>query len=423
MIYEHFFQQTGDQFIRAGLIGTGTYGMSLFSQVQLIPRLEIPVLCDRNIETLRHTCRQAGISEEHISLCNSRKAILQAMEEKKWAITQKADLLMDLPLDVIVECTGNPEAGARNAELAINHGKHVAMVNKETDSVIGPILHHRAKQSNVVYTPVDGDQHGLLIGLTSWARNLGLDVICGGKAHAHEFIYDENKHKISDGLTDITLTEQDMELFQELKSSEVHRTIEARRKLLKNLSHISMADLCESAIAANATGLMPDIPPLHGPIVRITEIPDVLCPQEAGGILSKQGTIDVVICLRRIDEAGLAGGVFIVVACENNDAWKFLKRKGILINRQGTYGLIYRPYHLLGIETPISIMCSAGWMLRTVSGVKSISRPRRFISSTKTRHVRTCSSLRIWPPTSPSMSALSFSTTSGRWRRARLFMR
>jgi predicted homoserine dehydrogenase-like protein len=34
------------------------------------------------------------------------------MEEKKWAITQEADLLMDLPLDVIVECTGNPEAGA-----------------------------------------------------------------------------------------------------------------------------------------------------------------------------------------------------------------------------------------------------------------------------------------------------------------------
>jgi predicted homoserine dehydrogenase-like protein len=57
MIYEHFFQQTEDQIIRVGLIGTGTYGMSLFSQVQLIPRLEIPVLCDRNIEALRHACR------------------------------------------------------------------------------------------------------------------------------------------------------------------------------------------------------------------------------------------------------------------------------------------------------------------------------------------------------------------------------
>ena len=122
MIYEQCFRKTGGQSIRAGLIGTGSYGMSLFSQAQLIPRLEIPVLCDRNIEALRNACQQGGISEEQISLCKSRKAILQAIEDKKWAITQESDLLMDLPLDVIAECTGNPEAGARNAELAISHG-------------------------------------------------------------------------------------------------------------------------------------------------------------------------------------------------------------------------------------------------------------------------------------------------------------
>lgn len=77
------------------------------------------------------------------------------------------ELLTDVPLDVVVECTGNPEAGARHAELAIKHGKHVAMVNKEADSVVGPMLSRLADKTGVIYTPVDGDQHGLLIGLVS----------------------------------------------------------------------------------------------------------------------------------------------------------------------------------------------------------------------------------------------------------------
>lgn len=369
MIYPQLFAQTGDRMVRAGLIGTGTFGLSLMTQVPFIHRLEIPVLCDRNIDALRRACRQAGIPEEALSCCSSRTAILQAMEKKKWVITPEAELLMDLPLDVIVEGTGDPEAGARNAEMAINHGKHVAMVNKETDSVIGAILHHRAKRSSLVYTPVDGDQHGLLMGLAGWASTLGLDIVCGGKSHAHEFVYDANTRTISDGFSDVTLTEREMTCFREIASDDVAGVLKARRELLRDLSPIAVADLCESVITANATGLRPDIPELHGPIVRTTEIPEVFCPDTDGGILRQRGCIDVVTCLRRADEAGLAGGVFIVVACGHNDAWKFLNRKGILVNRQGNHGLIYRPYHLLGVETPISILCAGVLNLSTGSTV------------------------------------------------------
>lgn len=368
MIYEHLFARNGDQQIRAGLIGTGAYGTLLLAQVRYIPRLKVPVVCNQDIGAAQRACEQAGIPKEDIAICENRKDALRAFEGGKCAITEDYTLLMDLPLEVIVECTGSPEAGARHAELATQSGKHVAMVNKETDSVIGPVLQHLANKVGVIYTPVDGDQHGLLIGLVSWARNLGLKVVCGGKAHSREFIYSENTRIVSDGVKGIALSHEDMAALGEIPSGQAGYAVDARRQVLNDLGHISEADLCESVIAANATGLVADVPPLHGPIVRITEIPEVLSPKENGGILAQEGAIDVVICLRRPDEAGLAGGVFVVFSCDNDYTWDFLQVKGIIAARRANYGLIYRPYHLLGVETPISMLC-AGLLNVSTGGV------------------------------------------------------
>jgi predicted homoserine dehydrogenase-like protein len=111
-------------------------------------------------------------------------------------------------------------------------------------------------------------------------------------------------------------------------------------------------------IAANATGLLPDRPSMHAPIVRITEIAEVLSRKDQGGILKNHGAIDLITCLRRQDEAGMGGGVFVVFSCKRDDAWKFVKEKGLLTNHAATCGVVYRPYHLLGVETPISILCA-----------------------------------------------------------------
>ncbi|MBD3307253.1 hypothetical protein GF339_12540 [candidate division KSB3 bacterium] len=368
MIYEHLFENAAHPPVKAGLIGTGTYGMSLFSQSQAISRLEIPVICDQDLDAAHRACQEAGIPPENIAICHSRSDALQAMERGKYAVIEDYILLMDLPLEVIIECTGHPEAGARHVESAIQHGKHVAMVNKETDSVIGPLLHARAAQAGVVYTPVEGDQHGLLIGLVSWARTLGLEVICGGKARARDFVYDEAQATVTDGVTTATLTPDEMQRLREIPTGKTAHVVKIRRKMLHTLPQIAEGDLCESVVAANATGLIADTPTLHAPIVRTTEIPEVLCPRAEGGILDRTGTIDVITCLRRPDEAGLAGGVFLVFACKNAYAWEFLQEKGIIANRQGTCGLIYRPYHLLGVETPISVLC-AGLLHVSTGGI------------------------------------------------------
>ncbi len=87
--------------------------------------------------------------------------------------------------------------------ILLKNGKHVAMINKETDSVVGPVLNHLAQKAGVIYTPVDGDQHGLLIGMINWAKAIGLKVIAAGKAINIEVLLNESGENITikaDGL-------------------------------------------------------------------------------------------------------------------------------------------------------------------------------------------------------------------------------
>jgi predicted homoserine dehydrogenase-like protein len=38
--------------------------------------------------------------------------------------------VIDLPIDVVVEATGHPEAGARHALIAVEAGRHLALVSQ-----------------------------------------------------------------------------------------------------------------------------------------------------------------------------------------------------------------------------------------------------------------------------------------------------
>ena len=371
MIYHHLFDQVKEkQTVRAGLIGSGHYGTAVITQARYIPLLEIPVIADVDPQAARLAYHRAGIADDNIALCDSRADATRAMDAGKFVIMEDPMLLMDIPIDVVVESTGVPEAGARHAYEAIQHGKHVAMINKETDAVIGPILKHLADSAGVVYTPVDGDQHGLLIGLVLWARSLGLEVLAGGKARNNECIYDPEPRTVSSGRSTAAVNESDAWALDRIPDGEANRYISARCEMLASFPKTSNSDLGEMTVAANATGLTPDIPELHLPIARISEIPEVLCPVEEGGILERKGAIEIVTCLRGTDDAGLGGGVFIVVSCENDYSRMILTTKGLIPNSRGSTAVIYRPYHLCGVETPISIISAA--LLNVPTGAATV---------------------------------------------------
>jgi predicted homoserine dehydrogenase-like protein len=207
-----------------------------------------------------------------------------------------------------------------------------------------------------VYTPVDGDQHGLLMGLVDWVRALGLEVLCGGKARDAEFIYDAGQGVVSNGRQMVVLEPEERDILDPIAPGTVRETVASRRAAFEPLGRIGGYDVTEMAIAANATGLLPDVDDLYCPAVRIAEMPEVLCPAEDGGLLGRRGAIETVTCLRRADEAGLGGGVFVVVSCENDYSRMILTTKGLIPNSRDTAALIFRPYHLCGVETPMSLL-------------------------------------------------------------------
>jgi predicted homoserine dehydrogenase-like protein len=366
LIYSKLFQRAEKKEVSAALIGAGHFGTAVVTQAFHTPFFKVPVVIDRNLEAAKNAFRHAGVGEDDIIHCRTRSQVLEALERGKWVVADSLSIIMDSPVDVIIEGTGSPEAGAANAMAAIRHGKHVAMINKETDSVVGPILHRKAKEAGLVYTPVEGDQHGLLMGLVSWAHAIGLRVISAGKARDVEYIFRPKEGEVvceADGVAlkdtyRIRIPEAERYLFGFIEPGQVRYFTSKRRELLSEIPRVQPFDMCEMTIVANATGIPIDTPELHNPIVRIAEIPQVLSLQETGDGLLTGPALDVVTCLREENEPGLGGGVFIVVSCDSDYSREILINKGLLANRERNSALIYRPYHLCGVETAISVLCA-----------------------------------------------------------------
>ncbi|MFZ1755378.1 MAG: hypothetical protein WAU10_16640 [Caldilineaceae bacterium] len=351
---------------RVGVIGTGHFATAVLTQSGSIADLQIAAVADLNPEAARHAFRLAGVAEDALEFCESRAAALAALERGQRVIVEDALLLMELPLDVIVESTGVPEAGAVHARAAIAAGKHVAMVTKETDSVVGPMLAHLARQAGVSYTAVDGDQHGLLIELVRWCRGLGLEVLAAGKARDGDYFYDRTALEVNSGEFVLQLRSRDSRWLAPLRPLNLAGLLQERMDFLAPLPGVGGWDLTEPVIAANALDLRPDDPfdgtgggQPHGPALYTTEIPGVFCPWSMGGILENRGVIDIVTSLRIPEAAGLGGGVFAVVHAHSDYSRQILATKGCLTNPAGDAALLYRPYHLCGVETPVTLLAAA----------------------------------------------------------------
>jgi predicted homoserine dehydrogenase-like protein len=359
MIYQHLFDLVSEPaMVRAGLIGAGQFGTPIVTQAPLIPRLDVPVVADTNTEASRRAYRQAGFAEEDIVVCESHAGALRALETGKRVVLQDASLMMDLPLDVIASATRSPGAGAAYALEAIRYGKHVVMIDKEADSAVGPILKHLADRAGVVFTTDDGDEPGLVMGLVSWARALGLEVLCGGNLHG--CLYDPATASVASRGRTVHVSERDRWALERIPTGEAPHYAKTRRRLFADWrADEECGDpLAHMAVLANGTGLRPDVPAGHRPVVRYLELPVVLCPAEDGGILQTRGAVDIPTVLYQVDDPNPGGGVFIVVANDDAVSREVMIQKGAVANSNGSAMMLYRPYHLCGAETAMSILCA-----------------------------------------------------------------
>ena len=356
MYLETLQRSTQERTVRALLTGAGEYGFSFLAQSRRTPGLVVSAVYARRVERGVAAFRHAGLPDEAIQVCETLAEAGAALTAGKVVVSSDALMLIQLPIDVVVEATGAPEAAAVHADAALRHGKHVAMVSKEADSVVGPLFHRRAKAAGLVYTPVDGDQPSLLMQLTVWARLLGLEVLSAGKASEYDFVYDPAGRRVTS--LDRSVDVPGFDALWDLADRDARTVVQARAEALAAIPQHTVPDLLEMGLVANAMGLAPDVPAFHAPIVRTPEIAGVLVPADMGGILGGTGAVDVVNSLRRPDEASLAGGVFVVVRCEDSRTWEVLRAKGHVVSRSGGSAMIYRPSHLLGVESATTVLAA-----------------------------------------------------------------
>ncbi|SMB95071.1 Predicted homoserine dehydrogenase, contains C-terminal SAF domain [Thermanaeromonas toyohensis ToBE] len=310
------------RFIKVGLVGAGQMGTGMVNQISLMKGMEVVIIADLDLERARQAYIYRGEDPGRIIKADTREEALKALEQGRPAITDNARLICELdPIDVVVDATGVPQVGAEIAFLAIQNGKHVVTLNVEADVTVGRILSRLAQRAGVVYTLGAGDEPACIKELYDFAEALGFKVIACGKGKNNPLDYYCTPESLI----------------------EIARVKGANPKMLTSF-YDGTKTMVEMAAVANATGLLPDVPGMHGPQATVEELPRIFELKERGGILNSLGVVDFVI--------GVAPGVFAIVTTDN---LKVREELAYLQMGEGPNYVLYRPYHLTSLETPLSI--------------------------------------------------------------------
>lgn len=308
--------------IRVGLVGAGLMGTGLVTQMAAMKGITPAIVVDRTEEKAINSYLSAGISRDEIMVAKSLDDINYGMEQGKYIVSSNIEYASKANLvDVVVDATGRPDAGAQIAMNSINNKKHIVMLNIEADATVGHILSRYAQEAGVVYTGSAGDEPGAVKELYDFADLLGFDVLalCKGKNNPLDFTVTPDK------------------LIQ--RAGKVNLNPRMLTSFIDGTN-----TMIEMSVVANATGFIPDIRGCHGPDAELKTLAQIFSLKEHGGILNQYGIVDFV--------KGVAPGVFAVISSEKaivNEQMSFLKMG------DGPNYILYRPYHLTSLETPVSV--------------------------------------------------------------------
>ncbi|HHY48128.1 MAG TPA: homoserine dehydrogenase, partial [Alphaproteobacteria bacterium] len=130
--------------IRVGVIGSGEMGTDLVTQGALMRGIEVCAIATRRPHTARAAMVIAFGDDEHAVEAETPAQATAAIEAGRVAITSAETLVTTPILDVVIDATGKPGVAADFDLLAMEHGKHLVMMNVEADVTIGPYLKQQA---------------------------------------------------------------------------------------------------------------------------------------------------------------------------------------------------------------------------------------------------------------------------------------
>ncbi|MEO0546671.1 MAG: homoserine dehydrogenase [Pseudomonadota bacterium] len=330
-----------DNPVRVCVIGAGEMGTDLVTAVRQMPGVEIATIVDRRLQSAMPAMEIAGYEADHARICDSNVEITKTVEAGRIAVVQDAHQgLSHDTVDVVIDATGRPDAGAELGCAAIDAGKHLVMMNVEADVTVGAIMQEKARRAGVVYTVGAGDEPSSVMELYDFVTALGYPVVAAGKGKNNAF----NIDAVPDDYR-----------------------VEAERRNMNPRMLVEFVDgsktMVEMACIANATGLVPDKPGMHGPDCALDDLCTTLCPAEDGGLLSAKGCVDYTV------GKGVAPGIFVIAEMAHH---RIRERMNDLHLGPGPYYTFYRPYHLTSLEVPLS---AARAVLYQTSDMKPLPTP------------------------------------------------
>ena len=343
MLYDRLEKlQADDQPIQVGIIGAGTFGTQIITRICQMQGMRIAASADLIMERGAAALQTGGVPQDAITVCDTPASINDAMRQRQFAVTDDPAAIIGSDVDVVVEATGNAEAGAQHGFDAIAASKHLVMVTIEADVVVGATLRQLADQAGTIYSLAYGDEPALAIELYEWARTLGFRVIAAGKGT--RFIPEFRKATPDDvpRLYGFTGEDYNAHVFCSFLDGTKHAI--------------------ESVTLSNATGLAVDVRGLHFPAIDLREMPDRLALQSKEGILQREGVVEAVSSMRpdeTLVERNVPGGVFAVIDAPDPQAIESMASYGeiigMMIGKTSGQAMIYRPQHFVGHEMPLGI--------------------------------------------------------------------
>lgn len=327
--------------VRVGVIGAGKFSSMFLTQAVGSENLHIVGVADIDAPKARQALERTGWPADRTAAVS----LDEALRTGGTAVIDDADaLLAHDGVEVVLEITGNPLVGTRHAVTAIDHGKHVIMVNVEADCMVGPLLRRRAEAAGVVYAMAYGDQPALICELVDWCRTVGFDVVAAGKGTKYlpEYNY-STPDTVWDhyGFTDEQLATGDY-----------------NPKMFNSFLDGTKSAI-EMAAVANGTGLLPQDEGLLFPAASKDDLPTVFRERRlTGGSLTRRGTVEIASSMYRDGTEvpdNLRWGVYVTFEAVTDYAVQCFAEYGVHTDPTGRYGSLYRPYHMIGLELGVSI--------------------------------------------------------------------
>ncbi|MDQ0202530.1 NAD(P)H-dependent oxidoreductase [Pectinatus haikarae] len=312
--------------IRTGIVGAGQMGRGMVTQMAIMKGISPAIVSDIKLDNVINAFHYAGIADEQIAVAKTLADANKYMEMGKFVATENSELISQANLvECAIDVTGVPEVGVKIAIDSMNNGKHVVMMDVETDVVIGSYLKKLGEKNNVIYTGSAGDEPGAVMELYSFARAMGMQVKVMGKGKNNKLDYACNPDTVLEEATRRKMSPRMLCAFKD-----------------------GTKTMVEMTAMSNATGLIPDVIGGHGPSAspdeRCKELNSIFRLKKDGGILDKHGVVEFV--------NGIAPGVFVTVSTENEEIAYQMQYHSM---GPGPLWTLYRPYHLCNLETPLTV--------------------------------------------------------------------